>query len=656
MGISTQAKEEKSEPGRFREYKGVLSKLVAFIGVVYVIYEILYVLGFLTTEKIFLYPFGFRSSILGLMLAYTFLMFPATKNSPRDRLPWYEIPLILASLVVCGHIFINASGLMDHPPWADPLEQVFGIITILLLFEATRRSVGMAVAVIPLFFFLYPMISRYCPGVFAGKGYAFDRVVGTMYLSQDGIFGSLLHIVLVTIFAFILFASFLQATKGGQAFTDLAFALVGWLRGGPAKAAVIASCFFGTISGSAVANVAGTGCVTIPLMKKTGYRPYFAGAVEAVASTGGQLMPPVMGTAAFIMADFLNVSYAAICLGALLPAVLYYFGLFVMVHLEALKTGLKGIPRNELPSLKTVLRRGWLYFLPLLVLIYYLGVAGYSAESSALYAVASLFVVSLFKKEARLGLKKVIAAFEATARGMIDIIISCALIGIIMGSLSMTGLGLSLASGLVTLSGGHLSVLLLFSAAGSYVLGMGLPTTPCYIMLAALVAPALTQLGVTAMAAHLFVFYFGMASMITPPVAPAAIVGAGIAGASMWKTGYTAMRLGILILIIPFMFAYNPVLLLDGRLPAVIQAAVTSLIGVICLGAAVEGYFIRRANWIQRIMLAVAAMALIDPGLLTDCIGIGLLIAVVMWQWYGKKRMNAEDVKGAAAQQKVLGE
>jgi TRAP transporter 4TM/12TM fusion protein len=384
-------------------------------------------------------------------------------------------------------------------------------------------------------------------------------------------------------------------------------------------------------------------------MKKTGYRPYFAGAVEAVASTGGQLMPPVMGTAAFIMADFLNVSYVAICLGALLPAVLYYVGLFVMVHLEALKTGLKGVPRNELPSLKTVLRRGWMYFIPLLVLVYYLGVAGYSAESSALYAVASLFIVSLFKKEARLGLKKVIAAFEATARGMIDIIISCALIGIIMGSLSMTGLGLSLASGLVTLSGGHLSVLLLLSAAGSYVLGMGLPTTPCYIMLAALVAPALTQLGVTPMAAHLFVFYFGMASMITPPVAPAAIVGAGIAGASMWKTGYTAMRLGILILIIPFMFAYNPVLLLDGPLPAVIQAAVTSLVGVICLGAALEGYFIHRANWIQRIMLVVTAMALIDPGLLTDLIGIGLLAVVVLWQWKGRKRMKAEAVEMAEA-------
>lgn len=631
------AQQQRSEPSRFRQYKGALSKIVTAVGVVYVVYEILYVLGFFTTGKIFLYPFAFRAVALGLILTFTFLVVPATQNAPRDRLPWYEIPLILASLVVCGYIFFSASTIVEHPPWANPLELVLGIVTILLLLEATRRVVGMALLVIALFFFLYAKYCNYFPGILTGRGCPVSRVISVMYLSQDGMFGLLLNIVLVVIFAFILFATLLRATGGGQFFTELSFSLTGWMRGGPAKAAVMASTLFGTMSGSAVANVAATGSVTIPLMKNTGYRPHFAGAVESVASTGGQLMPPVMGAAAFIMADFLEVSYLTVCIAGLLPAVLYYVGLFTMVHIEAVKTGLGGLPRQQLPSLKKTLKKGWLYFLPLGVLIYYLGVAGFSAQVSALYAVACLFLVSLIRKETRLGLKQIIATLEATARAMIDIVTVCALIGIIMGSLSLTGLGLSLAGGLVNLSGGHLITLLLLAAVGAYILSMGLPTTPCYIMLATLIAPAIVQLGVAPIAAHLFVFYFGMASMITPPVCPAAIVGAGLAGAPMMQTGFQAMRLGILILIIPFMFVYNNVLLMVGSPAAIALAVITSIIGVAGLGAAVEGYLLHKANWVQRFLMAAAAIVLIYPGWTTDILGISILAGVMLWQWASRR-------------------
>lgn len=630
--------QDKSDSNRYRQYKGRLSKIVTAISVIYVIFEILYVIGLFTSGWIFMEPFAFRAVALGLILVLTFLVVPATRNAPRDRLPWYEIPLMLASLVVCGYIFISASTIVEHPPWANPFELILGILTILLLLEATRRVVGMAILVIAVLFFFYAMYCNYFPGILTGRGYPISRVISIMYLSQDGMFGLLLNIVLVVIFSFILFATLLRVTGGGEFFTDLAFSLTGWMRGGPAKAAVMASTLFGTMSGSAVANVAATGSVTIPLMKDTGYKPHFAGAVESVASTGGQLMPPVMGAAAFIMADFLSISYISVCIAGLLPAVLYYVGLFTMVHIEAVKTGLGGLSQEELPSLKETLKRGWLYFFPLAVLIYYLGVAGYSAQVSALYAVTCLFLISFIKKETRLGLKQIIATLEATALGMIEIVTVCGLIGIIMGALSLTGLGLSLAGGLVTLSGGHLLALLLLAAIGAYVLSMGLPTTPCYIMLATLIAPAIIQLGVAPIAAHLFVFYFGMASMITPPVCPAAIVGAGLAGAPMMQTGFQAMRLGILILIIPFMFVYNNVLLMSGSIGAIALAFITSIIGVTGLGAAIEGHLIDRANWIQRFLMGGAALVLIYPGWMGDLIGIGILGGVLFWQWEGKRR------------------
>ncbi len=656
MGEPASVRQEKAEVSRYRQFKGVPAQIIALLGVGYIVYEILYILGYLSTEKIFLYPFGFRSSILGLLLAYTFLVVPATEKAPRDRLPWYEIPLILASLVVCGYIFVNSATILDHPPWANRAEEVLAVVTILLLIEAARRMVGMAIPLIAVFFFLYALYCNYFPGILTGRGYSLDRVLGVMYLSQDGVFGSLLTIVLVIIFSFILFAAFLRVTKAGNTFTDFAFALVGSMKGGPAKAAIIASGFFGMISGSAVANVAAIGSVTIPLMKKAGYKPYYAGAIEAVGSTGGQLMPPVMGAAAFIMADFLGISYAKVCIAAALPAILYYMGLYVMVHLEAVKTGLTGMPRQSLPTIKSVLKRGWWHFLPLGVLVYYLGVANYSAEVSALYATAALIVVSFFRKETRLKLGQVLAAFESTVQGMLDIVITCALIGVIMGSLSMTGMGLSLANGLVTLSGGHLAPLLVLAAGASYILGMGMPTTPCYILLATMVAPALTQLGVKPIAAHLFVFYFGMVSMITPPVAPAAIIAAGMAGAPIWKTGYQAMRLGIIILIIPFMFVYEPVLLLEGQIWEIMLAVIPSLIGVVCLGAAVEGFLLASANWVQRILLATAALMLIYPGLKTGIIGICLLGAVSVWQWPARQLKSGKALESTHMDKSVITE
>jgi TRAP transporter 4TM/12TM fusion protein len=634
---------EDAKPARFRAFKGVAAKMVTAVAVVYVLFEIIYLLGFITTDKIFLYPFAFRAAALGLVMVFTFLVVPANSKAPRDRLPWYEIPLILGSIAGCGYIFLRAPQLLDHLPWASPLEQVLGMVTIVLLLEVTRRAVGVGIVVIVICFFLHSFFCQWLPGIFSGKGYQMERVMQVMYVSQDGVFGTLLNIGLVTIFAFILFVSLLQVTGGGKFFTDVALSLTGRTRGGPAKAAVIGSSLFGMMSGSAAANAAAVGSLTIPLMKEAGFRPHIAGAVEGVASTGGQLMPPVMGAAAFVMADLLGISYAKVCIAAFIPAVLYYVSLFLMVDLEAVKAGLKGLPREQLPSLKRTMLRGWVYLPPLVVLIYYLGAAGYSAEASALRATACLFLISLLRKETRVGLKKLIATFLATTRSMIDVVITCALIGVIMGDIQITGLGLKLASGLVNLSGGSLPILLLLAAAAAYILGMGMPTTVCYVILATLVAPAIVQLGVLPIAAHLFVLYFGIVSMFTPPVCPAVYVTSALAGASMMKTGLSAMRLGIVILITPFMFIYNPVLLAIGSPFEVGWAMVTGAIGAGALAASAQGYLLKPANWFQRLLLFAASLLLIKPGLKTDACGIVLICLVALWQWLSLRRVKAVD-------------
>ncbi len=441
------------------------------------------------------------------------------------------------------------------------------------------------------------------------------------------------------VFMFILFGSFLKATKASDFFNDIASALTGQSRGGPAKIAIVASALTGTISGSSQANVATTGSFTIPLMKSLGYKPYFAGAVEAIASTGGILMPPVMGAAAFVMAEFLGIPYIRIAAAAVIPAVIYYIAVMTMVHLEACKYGLKGLPKERLPKLgKVVKARGHL-IIPILGLVYLL-VRGYTPLFSAFWAIVMSLAISMVKSETRLNLKKLGEAFEDGAKSALGVAAACACAGMVVGAVTLTGLGLKIANGLVMLGQGNLMLTLFFTMIASILLGMGLPTTAKYIILSIMAAPALVDLGVEPLAAHLFILYFGVIADLTPPVAVAAYAGAGISGGNSMKTGFIAVRLAVAGFMIPYLFALDPGLLfINSTIGHTLLLIVTALAGVLALGAAAGGYLLDHVKIFERVILIISALALLTPGLLTDSVGIVLLVGVIFLQ---KMRISAK--------------
>jgi TRAP transporter 4TM/12TM fusion protein len=445
------------------------------------------------------------------------------------------------------------------------------------------------------------------------------------------------------VFAFIIFAGFLNVTGGGRFFIELALSLVGHIRGGSAKVAVIASSLFGTMSGSAVANVVSVGVFTIPMMKNGGFSARFAGAVEAVSSTGGQIVPPVMSAAAFIAAEFLEIPYASFAIAAAVPAILYYLAVYWQVDLESAKFGLKGLARDELPKIGHLLKRKWLFFVPILVLVWFLFVRQYDPSKAALYAVGSLIVASLFKKEYRLKLRNPRSVGEGTIKGLADVGPVCAGAGIVIGSITLTGLGLRLSNALIGISGGSLLLLLILAATACLILGMGVPTVPCYILTASLIAPAIIKLGVLPVSAHLFVFYFGCASMITPPVALASYVAAGIAGGPMMRTGFTAMRVGAVALIIPFLFVYNPALLLKGSLVEVAEALITAAVGVTFLAIGMEGYLFSKLAWLKRAGFLGGGLLLMVAERRTDIIGVALIAILFIWELVKSKRKTCRN-------------
>jgi TRAP transporter 4TM/12TM fusion protein len=451
----------------------------------------------------------------------------------------------------------------------------------------------------------------------------------------DGLFGMTTGVSATIAFSFILFSTVLFELGGGDAFLKLAQGLVGQFRGGPAKIATVASCLFGTISGVSSANVASTGSFTIPMMKKMGYRAHFAAAVESVASTGGQLMPPVMGVAAFVMIEFLEVSYWQLCVYAVFPAVLYYLAVFVMVDLEARRLQLEGIPKDQLPKVFRVLKESWAVVIPAAVLIFMIGYLETSPSRAAFWSTVvtlALYLLQKIQNRERVDWKKIIRAFELGAKRAIMIAAICAAVGIVMGVINMSGLGLKLSSLLIDLSFGKLPLLLFYTMVASMLLGMGLPSLPAYIILAVLAAPSLIEMGINRIAAHLFVYYYGMISSITPPVAIASFVAAGIAGSPAMKTAWTSTRLGIAAYILPFMFVYSPSLLLMGDLHKLIMPLITSCIGIFALGLASEGYFLRKISWVWRILLFCSALLLIYPTLTTDSLGIGIMAVFLVTQ------------------------
>lgn len=584
---------------------------------------------------------------LHLIFAFTlgFALYPGFKKSSKDKIDIADWLLIILSVGVWGYIFFNVEAIALKGGQMSTTDMVLGVLAVLLTLEVTRRVVGPELPIVTIVFLLFAYFGRHMPGIFAHRGFNVTRIVSHMYMTTEGIMGTPLGVSSTFVFMFILFGSFLDKTGVGEFFIDFAYALTGSTRSGPAMTSVLSSGLMGSISGSSVANTVTTGAFTIPLMKSVGYKPHYAGAVEATASTGGQIMPPVMGAAAFIMADFTGFPYISIVKAAIIPAVLYYIAVGTMVHLEACKLGLKGMPRESLPKVSSILRKQGYLTLPLIAIIFML-VKQYPPTMAALtgivIGVIVAMTVSLIKKDNSFTPKDILGAMEAGAKGAVGVACACACAGMIVGVVTLTGFGLKIAEVIVQIAQGRLIPTLLLTMISSIILGMGLPTTAKYIVLATMAVPAITKLGVNLMSAHLFILYFGVVADVTPPVALAAYAGAGIAGANSMKTGFQAFKLAIGAFIIPYIFVINPHLIMVDSIvgttvnwlpvTAALPTIVTALIGTVCLAGTVESYLFGNLRIWQRIILLLAAFALLDPKLLTDAIGLAALAFIFVTQ------------------------
>ena len=626
---------------RFRQLRGVTGISVAALAVCMSLYHILYISGTLFRLHIYITHLPHLAAHVFFVLALVFLLIPPTKTAARDKLPWYDIVLALLAVAQPIYLFFMFDAVEESLARGilTPYQLGLTITTIVLILEATRRAVGITMPILALCFILYALFSNHFPGFLLGIGYNVWDLARYIGMWTDGIYGSLTSIAATIVIAFIIFAQFLVISGGTRFFTNLALSLLGHVRGGPAKVAVVSSALMGTMSGSTTANIATTGVITIPLMKKIGYKPHYAAAVEASASNGGQILPPVMGATAFIMADFLGVSYPVIAIAAILPAVLYFATTFVMVDLEAAKTGIRGLPRESLPSLKKTLLEGWQFIIPLAVLVYLIMVIRFSPQMSVLWAIVSLIVVCSFRKKTCLRLRDILGALESGAKMVLGVSTVLITAGIIVGVLNLTGLGVNLSSGLVEISGGNTLALLCLAAVTCMILGMEMTTAGAYLLLAILVAPALIRLGLEPIAVHMFVFYWGLSAIITPPVCVGTYVAAGIAEAPPLRTGWQAAALGVAHYIVPFVFIYDPSILMLGSPAQTTITFVTTLIGIIALAIVIEGYLIRPLKLWERLIFLGGAIVLIIPGWLTDVIGVGIL-ALAVAQHMGRARAH----------------
>jgi TRAP transporter 4TM/12TM fusion protein len=603
-------KKVKENGSRFRT---VLGKWVAVSFSVFVIYS-------MTTLRI--QEMRQLSLFLAFSMALAFIHYPLNPKKPNSK-SFIFIDLILAclSFTLAIYIYIDFWEFIFRVGIPTKWDIAFSFIAIVLVFEATRRTVGWPLLIIAIVFLLYTFFGQMLPSALAHQGYDLSRITTTLFMTKNGLFGIPLKVMTHFIFLFIAFGAFFGTCGGTQFFIDLATAMFGKLRGGPAKISIAVSGMMGTISGSAVANTVTTGTLTIPLMKRIGFEAHIAGAVEATASSGGALMPPVMGAAAFVMAEFLGIPYISLCKAALIPAVLYYLAIFAIVHFYSMKIGLEGLPASEIPSIKSVLKEKWIYIIPIFVLILTL-IFGYSPRVAVLHSLLATIIMSAFKKEARMTPSKIFDALAKSAYNSVMVACACATAGIVIGIVLLTGMGTKVTTLVAELSAGSLLIALPMVMVTSLLFGMGLPTVVCYVLLAATVAPSLVSLGVLPLAAHLFIFYFGMLCMVTPPVSFAAYAGAAIADANPMKTGFSAWKFSLAGFLLPYMFVYDNSLLLIGTLFDIVPAVFTSLVGIICLGGAIIGYFRNPTKLHERLLLFAAALLLIKPGLTTDVIGL----------------------------------
>ncbi|MFC1907345.1 TRAP transporter permease [Chloroflexota bacterium] len=647
------------ETTNLRLFKGAKAKLVTVVASLLSIYVLLFVTRIFDAIGVFIPQVAHRSLFLAFLLTLCFLLLPIRKGEPRNKLPWYDILFIVLSLVPTLYNFFTWRGNADRYAFHDfyTFEIIFAFITIFVVLEATRRAIGLAMPLVALIFLLHMFFGTHLTGVFHVHEVIMTDVASAFVFHDTGIYGIALGVAASIIIMFILFSQFMFATGAGDFFINLALSLFGHVRGGPAKVAVVASGFMGMMSGATTANIAATGVFTIPMMKRIGYKPEFAGAVETVASNGGQIMPPIMGLVAFVMAEWLGMRYWQIALISFIPAFLYFTAVFIMVDSEAAKLGLRGMSRSECPPLLKTLREGWIFLLPLFGLIIFLGVLLYSPETSILYSLGMLLLLSVFKWMLRTYRKGsitfqgaaqpagriAVTGLKGGATGMLMPGIACACAGIIIGALSITQIGIVLSDAAVALAGDNQLILLALAALACLILGMGMGSLPAYIMVVIIVAPALLKFGVPPLPTHLFVFWFAIVSFITPPVAVGAYVAAGIAGAEPMKTGLRAIRLGFCTYTLPFMFVYNPALLLQGSAVEIALAAVTSLVGIALLAWGIGGYLLRKENLLQQIMLLAAGLFFItmNPNLVIGGLILGGI--VVVWQFRAMRQENARQ-------------
>ena len=580
------------------------------------------------------------TSFMACIVFLGYLIYPARKGVQKvNYIPWYDIILMVCGTGSFLYFMFNAVKIIQQGSKFSDMQIAIGVVGIICLAEVCRRSVGLPILIVASAFIIYALTTGLSNPTFVRR---LNYAVRLLFYSKEGILSTPVNTCSKFIVIFIIFGAFLERTGISDFFIDFANALVGSFAGGPAKVAVVSSALLGMVSGSSVANTVGSGSVTIPLMKKTGYRGEFAGAVEAAASTGGQIMPPIMGAAAFLMADIVGTPYSNIIVRAIIPAVLYFTGIFIAVHLEAKKNDLKGIPREQLPKMHILIRNIYL-LIPIVVLVWLVSTNKRTIQSAAAIAIVLAVVVSMFDKKYRMTPAKILDALAAGGKGSISVGAACGIAGIIAGTITMTGLANVLINGIVALAGSRVIIALVLTMLCCIVLGMGVPTTANYCIMAATCAPILIRMGVPTIAAHFFVFYFGIVADITPPVALAAYAGAAIAQANPMRTALNATKLAIAAFIVPYILAMNPVMVLvdvTGPLQ-IVGIVVTSLIGIFGVSAGLAGYFLDFMNWPQRILAIVGGLMLIDPSVTTDIIGIVLVALVLVWQMATRKKTTA---------------
>lgn len=637
--------DEQKKTGKYRALgpvSGLISKvLLGAIPAMCIIFaiDVHTYLGFMVYKEQYLGIF------LALFLSSTFLNIPISKRSSRDKVPWYDVILAIVPFVIFGNIALFYGDLVLTAGFATIDRAIMGLIAVLLVFEAARRVAGYPLVIVGGLLVLYARFAYLMPGLLNAKGVSWQRLFVSLYLDPNSLLGIPTGVAGTMVVGFLFFGVCLFVVGAGEFLSNIAVALMGRQKGGAAKVAVIASGLFGSLSGSASANVAVTGVVTIPLMKRTGYRPHFAGAVEATASTGGLVLPPVMGITAFMMAEFLGIPYYEVAIAAAVPAVLYYVALLTQIHLEALRIGIEGLPKEEIPPLGQVLKSGWIYLIPVAGLLYLIFVLRINPTSSAIYSGFLFVVVGVFKRENRKHFgRKVAHILEDTGRQVLIVAAACSLAGLVIGSVSLTNLGLSLSKTLIAVSGGSAFLLLLLAAAGAIILGMGMPIAPTYIMLVILIAPAMVEIGILPLAAHLFINFFGAMSFVTPPVCVAAFVAAGLAGSTPMKVGFTAARLGIGAYLVPFAFCYSTGLLWLGSFTSILGAIIPTTLGILFVSIGLAGYLFDPLSLVKRGLFFLGGILLLAPHSLWRLIGIALCLALAGLEYWKKRTAAAAAI------------